>query len=206
LRLAEVELTADVRSSFFFLTTSDTYNVASARNRAMLRELCASGFEIGLHFDPTLYDMENPDTLQRAVQHEALVLGDAAGYPVTSVSLHNPSGHGRYPLFDGFLNAYDPRIFGPDKYLSDSRMCFARDVWDFLKAGETGVIQLLLHPLHYQERDAQYPAPMVEYIERLTSVVHEIFWVNSEYRSRCPAGLRSALAEEMVRSPSIGSL
>src|SRR5579859_3672042 len=54
-RLAELEAEVGVRSTFFFLVSGHTYNPASIQNRPHLRALVNLGFEIGLHFDPTLY-------------------------------------------------------------------------------------------------------------------------------------------------------
>jgi hypothetical protein len=62
-RLAQIEKDAGIRASFFFLMSSDTYNPASGTNRALLRDMAEEGFEIGLHFDPTIYPDADHDTL-----------------------------------------------------------------------------------------------------------------------------------------------
>ena len=54
-RLAELERDCGVRSTFFVLTTCPLYNVLAAPNRAMVAEMAAWGFEIGLHFDPMVW-------------------------------------------------------------------------------------------------------------------------------------------------------
>lgn len=55
-RLAKVERESDICSTCYILTTCPTYNVPDPANRNLLRELNDWGFEIGLHFDPTLYE------------------------------------------------------------------------------------------------------------------------------------------------------
>ena len=54
-RLAMIEAEYNIRSTFFFLTTCHTYNLLSLPNRIKLYEMVKLGFEIGLHFDPTIY-------------------------------------------------------------------------------------------------------------------------------------------------------
>jgi hypothetical protein len=200
-RMAEVEADAGVRSSLFFLTTAATYNLAAARNRRMLREMAAQGFEIGLHFDPTVYGDVADEDLRPYLEAEARVLEDILGAEVRSVSLHNPSVHGRYPIFEGWRNAYDPSIFGADRYLSDSRMSFRRDPAGFL-AGRAGeVSQLLLHPLHYSEDGAVYPDPMARFVERFTDELHEAFLANSSYRGALGEQRLWTLLGQRAREP-----
>ena len=86
-------------STFFILTTCRTYNVLHADSRALLKEISGLGHEIALHFDPTLYGESD---LNKAAEKEAEILSFALGEDVKSVSLHNPSVHGQYPLFDNF--------------------------------------------------------------------------------------------------------
>lgn len=54
-QFAKVEELLDVRSTYFVLLTCDFYNVFSAKNRAMLREMASVGHTIGLHFDEATY-------------------------------------------------------------------------------------------------------------------------------------------------------
>jgi hypothetical protein len=49
------------------------------------------------------------------------------GEKIESVSIYNPSVLGKYPLFEEYINAYDPRIFGEDRYISDSEQNFRHD-------------------------------------------------------------------------------
>ena len=81
-----IEQEAGIVSTFFILTTCESYNVLCDRNRNLLRELVAMGHEIGLHFDPRLYR----DELDPAVRREVELLSFAADQAVRSISLHNP--------------------------------------------------------------------------------------------------------------------
>lgn len=183
-----------LRSTFFFLVSADTYNVHSVAARRRLRAMAEDGFEVALHFDPQVYGDADLDGLARHARAEGDQLAQIIGQPVTSVSLHNPSVHGNFLLLDGWANAYDPAIFGPDRYLSDSRMRFRADPLDFVAQGAARTVQLLLHPLHYTADGAAYPGPMLNYLERQTRVVDAMFRVNSEYAERVGDGLLTALA------------
>ena len=188
---------AGIRSTFFFLVSAETYNVASLPARRLLRAMADDGFEVALHFDPQVYPDADEAALARHARAEGDMLADIVGQAVTSVSLHNPSVHGNFMLLDGWANAYDPAIFGPDRYLSDSRMCFRSDPVDFVARGAARTVQLLLHPLHYTGDGGRYPLPMLNYLERQTRIVDSMFRVNSEYRDRVGDGLLAAIARAL---------
>jgi len=184
-RLALIEAELDVRSTYFFLTTCHTYNLLSSPNRLMIFEMARLGFEIGLHFDPTIYGDVSIDQLKKFVDQEALILSLITGAPVRSVSLHNPSVHGQYPLFDGYCNAYDKRIFSDDCYLADSRMDFrGKNPYTFVERVKERPIQILLHPLHYSEDGLGYPSAVRKHIKNYLAVIDDTFRVNLTYQAQ----------------------
>ena len=181
--VAEVEIGVGVSSSFFFMVTAETYNVASPGNRALVRRLAGMGFEIGLHFDPAVGGEADDDTLRARLDAEGRHLSDLAGTTVGSVSLHCPSVLGRYPLFPGWRNAYDPRIFAPDRYLSDSCGVFRQPPATFFRPGGAMTYQLLLHPLHYSPTGSPYPAAQLRYCRNRFDALDDIFACNPNYRA-----------------------
>ena len=182
-RLSRIESDCGVKSSYFFLLTSDTYNVFSAENKMMIRQMASDGFEIGLHFDPSVYPNADSQKLHNHVEKEIEILSDLAQCEVKSISLHNPSLSGEYPLFEGWLNAYDPEIFAPDRYLSDSRMEFQQDPYQFVEKLKIQTLQLLLHPMHFSETGNGYPDIFTEYLKDTSSRLDRIFSVNSTYKN-----------------------
>lgn len=164
----------------------------------MLRQMADEGFEVALHFDPQVYGDADDVALARHARTEGDILADIIGQPVNSVSLHNPSVHGNFLLLDGWNNAYDPAIFAPDRYLSDSRMQFRSDPLEFVAQGAERTVQLLLHPLHYTLDGDRYPQPMLNYLERQTRTVDSIFQVNSEYQAQVGDGLLDAMAQALA--------
>jgi hypothetical protein len=192
-RLAELEEAAGVRSSFFFLTTAETYNVRSSSGRRVLRKLADTGFEVALHFDPTVYPGASDAELAAFARREATILEDTCGMQITSLSLHNPTLLGRFPLIDGFRNAYDPAVFSKDCYLSDSGMRFRSDPFTFFGKADTTLMQLLLHPIHYTESGNGYPTQMVDYVQRQAQLVHEAFLPSVIYQASAAKAFFPAL-------------
>lgn len=146
-RMALVEKMCGVRSTFFVMMTSYAYNPFAEENRKMLCKMVLLGFEIGLHFDPAIYDK---NSLLEAITKETEALQFITGKKVSSISLHNLDTYGEYPLFDNYTNACDNSIFSDEVYLSDSCMNFrGKDPYRFVKKANDSVIQVLLHPCYY---------------------------------------------------------
>ena len=98
---ADIEEEQGLCSTYIFLTTSPMYNVTSLINRQRLRELQTRGFEIGLHFDPLIYGDVDDVAMLRHAKYESEILETIVGEPVRSISVHNPSVHGK--LWQGWL-------------------------------------------------------------------------------------------------------
>lgn len=180
-RMAMHEFEAGLRGSFFFLVTCDTYNCQARVNRERLRDIDKNGGEVALHFDPSLYETGDEEGLTLLANREAAILEDILGRRVESVSLHNPSIKNRYPMLAGWKNAYDPSIFNPDIYLSDSRMNFRQDPLEFFARNSGAVRQLLLHPMHYSEEPPIYPRPHLAYLREVATSLDRQFQVNAAY-------------------------
>jgi peptidoglycan/xylan/chitin deacetylase (PgdA/CDA1 family) len=183
-----VEQELGLRTTYLFLTTCPTYNVQAAANRAMIREMADAGAEVGLHFDPTLYGTDDPEALRVQVEKEAAILEDVAGQAVRTISLHNPTSHGRYPLFEGYVNAYQPPYFDPEWYLSDSCMSFRdKDPFAFAARARERTVQVLLHPLHFSEAGGDYRTVIARQVDQMFDDLDAMFQpVNAQYRAQVP--------------------
>jgi len=147
-RMALVEKMCGVKSTYFVMMSSYTYNPFAEENRRMLRKIILLGFEIGLHFDPAIYDDVN--NLRNAVDTEAKALEFIGGKEIKAISLHNLGVLKRSILFEGYINASDKSILSDEVYLSDSCMDFrGKDPYEFVKKANDIVIQILLHPCFY---------------------------------------------------------
>jgi hypothetical protein len=125
--LAELEADAGVRATYFLMTESVFYNLASAAGEATIATLRSVGHAIGLH----------------AVYPRAEL--DDRFDPV--VAWHNPDPEYMSEPIPGAANAMEPRFFSPDTYRSDSNASWRSGCpHEALAAGEFERLQLLTHP------------------------------------------------------------
>ena len=202
--VALLEHELGIRSSFCCMTTSELYNVLAPENRLHLRELADHGFDVGLHFWPAAYpelDGRDAGALAERVAGEARLLEDIVGREVVSVSLHNPSASGRYPAFEGYRCAYDPPMFAPGRYLSDSRMVLREDPAAFVERTKGGVAQLLLHPEHFTASGSGYAEIFREIERRRAGAIDRYMLVNETYCAELPDGMFAALTRASTPTP-----
>lgn len=182
-KLAKLETKLKVKSTFFVMATSYTYNPLAQPNRHYLKSIAEMGFEIGLHFYPKAYGVESARLMERRVDEESEVLESVTGERVKSVSIHNPSISNSYPLFKKYRNAYDPKIFSESNYISDSLMMFRKDIYSFVERASETTIQILLHPLYYTPRGDGMDAIFYRFVRDYLRQVDEIYKVNKTYTS-----------------------
>ena len=78
-RLAREEAALGIAATYFFMLTSNFYNLLSASSRQLVEEIQALGHTASLHFDPTVYD-----DMDRGFEREQLSPGHT---PITRMTL-----------------------------------------------------------------------------------------------------------------------
>lgn len=155
-KMAKLEYDINVRSTYFVLVCSNFFNIFSKRNQDYLREICAMGHDVGLHFDETKYDAEQTDLVQ-AMEQEAALLEQCLGREVRSVSMHRPSKatlEADYKIAGGrIVNSYSAEFFHHHKYVTDSRRTWREDVTQIIKSGTYDRLHVLTHPFWYDEKE-----------------------------------------------------
>jgi hypothetical protein len=127
LRMAELEAEARASATYFLMTESVFYNLASAEGRAALERLRALGHRVGLH----------------AVYPSARL--DERFDPV--LAWHNPDPEYMSAPVDGAVNVMEARYFDPERYRSDSNQRWRHGCpHEQLAAGAFPWLQLLVHP------------------------------------------------------------
>jgi hypothetical protein len=127
LRMAELEAESGASATYFLMTESVFYNLASKEGVRAIGRLRSLGHRVGLH----------------AVYPNALL--DARFDPV--VAWHNPDPAYMSEPIEGAVNAMQEEYFDPPTYRSDSNQR-----WRFgcpheeLRAGSFAWLQLLTHP------------------------------------------------------------
>jgi hypothetical protein len=125
--LAELEGDAGVRSTYFLMTESVFYNLASQAGETAIATLRSLGRAVGLH---AVYP--------RAELDERLD-------PV--VAWHNPDPEYMSAPIPGAVNVMEPRFFSPAHYRSDSNQRWRSGCpHEELAAGAFEWLQLLTHP------------------------------------------------------------
>jgi hypothetical protein len=127
LEMANAEARAGVQATYFLMTESVFYNLASADGRAALEQLRSLGHHVGLH----------------AVWPRAEF--DERFDPV--LAWHNPDPDYVFEPVEGAVNVMAPPWFAPETYRSDSNQHWRHGCpHEDLAAGRFEWLQLLTHP------------------------------------------------------------
>jgi len=127
LRLAELEAEAGAQATYFLMTESVFYNLASPEGRDALARLRALGHRVGLH----------------AVYPNAA--RDERFDPV--LAWHNPDPEYMRAPVEGVVNVMEEPWFAPETYRSDSNQSWRSGCpHGELRAGGFPWLQLLTHP------------------------------------------------------------
>jgi len=160
LEVAKMEFGMGIKSTFYFLLTSEYYNILSHQGMHIIRSIQKMGHEIGLHFDPSIYE-----NIDENFHQEINIMEKILDDKVYSFSVHNPSVHGEYPQFKGFISTYNKNLFSEKNYFSDSRFNFKGNIKEIIKESKKGLIQLLFHPTIYCIHNKNEPLNAV-YIDK----------------------------------------
>jgi hypothetical protein len=128
LLLAELEREHGIGSTYFLMTESVFYNLASKEGERALTRLHDLGHRVGLH---AVWPRRELDTRFEPV-----------------IAWHNPDPeYMAAPLDDGLVNVMEPRFFSPEHYRSDSNQRWRSGCpHEALARGEFEWLQLLTHP------------------------------------------------------------
>ena len=127
LAMAELEAELNAPATYFLMTRSEFYNLASPSAEAAIERLRRLGHRVGLH---AVY----PDSTR-----------DTRFDPV--LAWHNPDPEYVTAPVEGFANAMQPGFFDPDHYRSDSNQRWRHGCpHEALARREFEWLQLLIHP------------------------------------------------------------
>jgi len=181
-KMMKIEKECGLTSTFFIMTTCQTYNPLSLYNRDMIKKISDNGFEIGLHFNPQVYDNQSSLFLQEMIKREVQILEGIIGKEIKSISMHNPSVYGDFVTVKEYISAYDEPFFNPEYYFSDSCMDFrGKNIFDILKKAENNLVQLLFHPLHFNKEFNNYIKIFKNFVTEEIQLMDDNFKVIKEY-------------------------
>lgn len=144
-QMATLEKELGVRSTYYFLLASDSYNLLSRKSSESIKSIQGMGHSVGLHFDPTVYVDE-----QSGFEYELDVFERQFGR-VLSMSFHRPSKS----VLDGIdwlpkriIGAYQDKFFTEITYISDSQGAFRYGhPFEHESFNQCQNMQLLIHPI-----------------------------------------------------------
>jgi hypothetical protein len=153
LEIAELEAARGVSATYFLMTRSSFYNLASREGEAALQRLRELGHRVGLH-----------------AVHPHIDFDDRFD-PV--LAWHNPEPQFVNDPLDGLVNVMSPPWFDPQHYRSDSNQHWrSGDPTQAIAAREFDWLQLLTHP----EIWVFGGATMRETMESMLAAEREVRW------------------------------
>jgi hypothetical protein len=128
MRMAELEAHAGAAATYFLMTESVFYNLASHEGHTAIERIQELGHRIGLH---AVWPQRELDPRFDRV-----------------IAWHNPDeNYMTEPVGDGLANAMEPRFFNPERYRSDSNQRWRSGCpHEALARREFEWLQLLIHP------------------------------------------------------------
>lgn len=151
--LALIEKEENVHSTFFLWMHSPYYNLFESNIFLLLHEIIKLGHDIGIHFDPSFYEIESKgyDNIEDYLKLEKNILENLLKIKIFSFSLHNPNEHilklYQDDMYVDMLNVYSKKIREYYKYCSDSNGYWRYErLVDILVEGSFDKLHVLLHP------------------------------------------------------------
>ncbi len=162
LKIAEIEKSLGISSTYTVQLRNNTYNALSQKNIDIIRKINNMGHKIGLHQNPP---MMNDEKLIKYILKDIETLEHYYGFEVDRYAFHrcgsNPEILKRYVEIPNKINCYDKKFFHyfkgdtPKKlrvyYLADSNHKWKYGYPIELNFNKVNKIQLLTHPYSWTE-------------------------------------------------------
>jgi hypothetical protein len=174
LRMAQLEHSMGVRSSYYVLLHSLYYNPAASPHWDALREIVSLGFEVGLHYETDFFENRGIDPLQGVLQ-DAAALENILQTPIVSVSQHRPaSSTFLQQLNEHYVDAYNHDLMHNVRYISDSGFKWRGEtLLDLL--GNEERIHALLHPVTWTFKELDMAGTYRKASQEITEEIHDSF-------------------------------
>ena len=154
-KIAELEASLGIKSTYFLLFSSQYYNILDSENIEIAKKIKQLGHEVGLHYDVSVIKKggeQNPHLLFDA---QIKLLSTLIENPITAIAMHNPSVLGE-DLFrkENYLNVYHKKFTEEIAYFSDSCMAWRDNFVQHLDDNNfPNRFQLLIHPILWPETE-----------------------------------------------------
>ena len=166
-KLAKIENKYNINSTFFIWLRSPFYNIFEKKYSDIIYEVINLGHQIGLHFDESVYKIENEIDLNNYINKEANIIKGFFNIDIFAVSMHRPS---KWILdndirFKKYINTYSKKYFEEFKYFSDSRRQWREGcICNKIDINRYDKLHILIHPFWWTESDISFSKRMVDFI------------------------------------------
>ena len=174
LKLALHEHNNSIKSTYFFMLRSDSYNIFTPQNIEAAYKIKDLGHEISLHFDPLIYR-----DYSIGLSHELEIFHSLFGIKPKIISIHRPNDDFINGIDIGISHTYEKNFFKDIKYISDSGGLFKYDhpiKSDAFKNSDS--IHLLLHPIWWTLDDKDNISKLKTYYKYRCDKLSEHFSQN----------------------------
>ncbi len=165
--LATIEKEEEICSTYFVYSHSDGYNLFTNDSAKLLKSIVDNGHYIGLHLDCSylLYEQGN-NKENNFIKKEVENIMEITGKEISAISFHSPESSRMIDVKDdyicGYVNTYSKKIFDRYKYISDSNGYWRYErLQDVLEEEKFDYLQILLHPVWWQNKEILSPAERV---------------------------------------------
>ncbi len=155
LSLAKIENKYGLKSTYFFQTGAIFYNLFEINIQKVVKEILGLNHQIGVHFDPSQYDVKTEEELIYFLEFEKKIFENLFGVETKVFSFHNPTpevlSYDKF-TYAGMINTYASELKSQFVYCSDSNGYWRhKRLKDFLNDNTNKNIQVLTHPAWWQE-------------------------------------------------------
>ena len=149
LKMAKIENELGVKTTYFFQTHSENYNIYEKFFSDILQEIRSFGHHIGLHFDSHYWGVSDEKSLNRCIEIDKDYFNKVFDIDIDTFSFHNTTpfvlnceGY----KYGGLINSYAKYFKENYQYCADSTGYWRYEVLDeVLKDPATKHIQVLIH-------------------------------------------------------------
>jgi glycosyltransferase involved in cell wall biosynthesis len=166
LKMAKIENSLDIKSTYFILLCSPFYNVLEGDGIAILRQISNMGHEIGLHYYPPQYAIYQK-TPEKSIQLETKILEELLNKKIHSIARHGPWVRDPFSNTKKFINANHPYLRA-DLFIHESNRAWVTlDGLSFLFKNNPEKVQLLIHPDNWQEQPTSREKLLEQHIQKV---------------------------------------
>lgn len=167
--LMEDEL--NVKSTYFFLMHSKSYNLLEQNNLELIKSIQKRGHKISIHFDPTIYK-----DIESGFLKEKKLFENIFDLKIEHTSIHRPSDYflNNPNAICGINHTYQPKYFNKIKYFADSHGEFRYgNPLDSQEFQHKDSIQLLTHPIWWVTRENEPFNKLEEFLNYRIAIFKE---------------------------------